>query len=142
MARVAQSDDELRPHLQEQIGFLRESCVRFDEGKTAYAKQASLNLRVLLHDTGASRSLLGVLGLKTQIRFLDTAGQMLESNLATSANLVTMRLTIVDESVNVDQAPIRRQGASAKGIASSSARSIQRASKLNAASASMASASR
>ncbi|WEO76431.1 hypothetical protein BJQ94_13795 [Cryobacterium sp. SO2] len=97
MARVAQSDDELRQHLREQIGFLRDSCVRFDEGKTEYAKQASLTLRVLLHDTRASRSLLGLLGLKNKMRFLDSAGQMLESNLATSANLVTMRMTITDE---------------------------------------------
>lgn len=102
MARVAQSNDELREHLREQIGFLRDSCVRFDEGKTAYAKQASLHLRVLLHDTRASRSLLGLLGKKSKMRFLDTAGQMLESNLATSANLVIMRMSIVDESGNVE----------------------------------------
>lgn len=102
MARIGQSNEELREHLREQIGFLRDSCARFDEGNLAYAKQASLNLRVLLHDTASSRSLLGLLGFKGRMSFLDTAGQMLDANLATSANLVIMRMRVVDEVGNVE----------------------------------------
>lgn len=94
---VQQTQDELQSHLSEQIGFLEAACSEFDKGKQAFAKPAATALRVLLHDTTRSQSLLGQLGRKSKIPFLDTAGQLLEENLATSTNLTLQRLTVIDD---------------------------------------------
>ena len=97
LARIAQTPDELRAHLRDHIGFIRDGGARFDDGSRSYAKQIAVSLRVLLHDTSQSHSLLGQLGLKDGLRLLDTAAQLIESNLAPSANLVYMRGTVAED---------------------------------------------
>ncbi|MDQ0848717.1 hypothetical protein QFZ65_000655 [Arthrobacter sp. B3I9] len=94
--RIPQTHDELRAHLAEQLGFLSTACSEFDKGKSAYAKLAATAIRVLLHDTRSSHSLLEQLGVKSQIPFLDTAGQLLDTNLASTTNLTVQRVTVID----------------------------------------------
>ena len=72
MARVAQSKTDLQSHLREQLEFLRNSCLGYDSGRTSEAKRIATALRVLLHDTKNSHSLLSQLHIKS-IGFLDTA---------------------------------------------------------------------
>ena len=67
-----QSREELLQHLTEQLRFLRTSAKLFDQGDRAEAKRLATTMRVLLHDTAKSHSLLGQLGLKDRL-FLDTA---------------------------------------------------------------------
>lgn len=70
MADQKLSNEELMHHVQEQIGFLVGSCNSFDNGNLIEAKRIALTLRILLHDTKQSKSLLGQIGLKSS--FFDT----------------------------------------------------------------------
>lgn len=58
--------------LDEQLAFLRASAHAFDSGVLPEYKRIALVLRVLLHDTKGSHSLLDQLGGKASLRFLDT----------------------------------------------------------------------
>lgn len=49
---------DFKKRLQEQLGFLKRSAAGFDEGERAEAVRIATVLRVLLHDTGSSTSLL------------------------------------------------------------------------------------
>lgn len=59
--------------LREQVDFLEDSGDAFDRGKEHEAKRISAHVRVLLHDTRTTTSLLQQMGVKDSIRFLDTA---------------------------------------------------------------------
>jgi hypothetical protein len=66
------SDDRLKASLAEQVDFLRASAERFDAGHHHEAKRLALTIRVLVHDTDGSKSLLEQLDLKSKLAFLDT----------------------------------------------------------------------
>jgi hypothetical protein len=66
------SYDRLNESLAEQVDFLRASAERFDAGHQHEAKRLALTIRVFLHDTDGSKSLLEQLGLKSALAFLDT----------------------------------------------------------------------
>jgi hypothetical protein len=89
MSVVIQSDDELRRHLEEHIGFLKTSAELYDKGNLAEAKRLAVSLRVLLHDTPASKSLLGQLGMKGE-PFCDTASGRPRTVITSYAGLVGM----------------------------------------------------
>lgn len=76
MARHRQTDPELMEHLYEQMRFLRRSAEHYDAGDFSEAKRLAATLRVLLHDTQQSVSLLTQLDLKKKLRFVDTAGDV------------------------------------------------------------------
>lgn len=67
-----QSKDELQQHLKDTIQALELSSRAFDEGFEGEATRLAAAIRVLVYDTGSSKSLLGQLGQKT-IRFYDTS---------------------------------------------------------------------
>ncbi len=71
MAKVKQSHQELCQHLREQFRFLKNSAQAYDEGFSGEAKRLATVVRVLLHDTGVSRSLLKTLGVKEKLRYYD-----------------------------------------------------------------------
>jgi hypothetical protein len=66
------SHAELEQHLAEQVSFLRVSAQAFDAGSEAEAKRLATSIRVLVHDTRVSKSLVGQLGLKESMKFEDT----------------------------------------------------------------------
>lgn len=72
MPEVPQTRAELEGHLREQVAFLRASVRAYDDGFTGEAKRLAVVVRVLVHDTSASTSLLSQLDLKG-IQFFDTA---------------------------------------------------------------------
>lgn len=76
MARHRQTDLELMQHLYEQMGFLRRSAEHYDAGDFSESKRLATTLRLLLHDTQKSSSLLMQLGLTAKLRFVDTAGEI------------------------------------------------------------------
>jgi hypothetical protein len=76
MARHRQTDPELMEHLYQQIAFLRRSASQYDNGEFSEAKRLATTLRILLHDSHTSKSLLTQLGLKEKLRFVDTAGDV------------------------------------------------------------------
>ena len=71
MGKVKISIADLERHLKEQIVFLQRSVKAFDQGYLDEAKRISVVIRVLVHDTATSKSLLEQLNLK-KIKFLDT----------------------------------------------------------------------
>jgi hypothetical protein len=72
------SQAELEQHLGEKASFLRASAQAFDAGFEAEAKRLATSIRILVHDTRNSRSLIDQLGLKDGIRFEDTTIRRIE----------------------------------------------------------------
>ena len=58
-----QTKKDLKSHLKEQIQFLLRSTQSFDDGFVSEAKRIAVIIRVLLHDTNRSISLLKLFGL-------------------------------------------------------------------------------
>jgi hypothetical protein len=87
------SRTDLLDMLAENREFLQRSAYAFDHGYEAEAKRMAVVLRVLLHDTDLSHSLLKQLNVKTQMNFLDTAAPINPANLLPTPGLVMMKMT-------------------------------------------------
>jgi hypothetical protein len=68
--RIRLNRESLLAHLDDQVCFIRTSCELFDAGRANEAKRIALAMRILVHDTATSRSLLGQLGLKERMQFV------------------------------------------------------------------------
>jgi hypothetical protein len=66
------TNSDLYQHLKDEIQLLVSLCKSYDEGAKNAAKILALRIRILIHDTGTQKSLLGQLGRKN-ILFYDTA---------------------------------------------------------------------
>lgn len=86
-----QSINELKSHLQHQIYFLRSSAKAYDEGHIIEAKRIATSIRVLVHDTEKSKSLLTLLK-KKGISFYDTALKPHPGNLLSTTGLVIFQI--------------------------------------------------
>jgi len=92
MTKYSQTKDELLVHLKEQTAFLKLSATSYDNGFEGEAKRLATVIRVLLHDTSNSTSLLTQLDKKT-ITFYDTAIDYNPKNLAPHIGLVMFRMS-------------------------------------------------
>jgi hypothetical protein len=72
--KVSQRRSDLLNHLREQLQFLDASALSYDAGFEGEAKRLAVVIRVLLHDTAKSRSLLQSLGIKHTLRYNDVVG--------------------------------------------------------------------
>jgi hypothetical protein len=63
---------DFKIQLRRQLGFLRRSAESYDRGYHDEAVRLATTIRVLLHDTKASTSLLSLLGVKSSINLLTT----------------------------------------------------------------------
>lgn len=99
-----QSYDELLFHLKEQIQFLKNSSKSFDEGFEGEGKRLAVVIRILVHDTSKSRSLLGLLK-KKDILFLDTSTDFNPANLLPSNCLTATRLRKTSNGAVADYVP-------------------------------------
>lgn len=88
---MLQSEEEFKEHLREQIEFLQRSSISYDQGYSSEAKRLAVVIRVLLHDTSSSTSLLSLLG-KKDIAIYDTSLDYNPANLMTMSGLTMMRL--------------------------------------------------
>jgi len=93
MSRYTQDNKELLGHLKEQIAFMQESAISYDRGFESEAKRLAVVIRVLVHDTSQSTSLLTLLGRKRQMLFYDSASKYDPRNLATSNCLTVMKVS-------------------------------------------------
>lgn len=82
-----QSTSELESHLDEHLGFLKSSADAYDRGFGGEAKRIAVSIRVLVHDTRNSKSLLGQLGRKFG-QFVDSAIPLTPDNKSTHSGLV------------------------------------------------------
>lgn len=87
MTKRQRTTAELEELLLEQLQFLEASAESFDRGFEGEAKRLAVAVRVLLHDTAASHSLLGQLGKKA-VLFSDTALPDTPGNETTHGGLV------------------------------------------------------
>lgn len=87
---VKQSDKESLRHLEEQIGFLQRSADAYDRGFRGEAKRIATTIRVLLHDTRQSTSLLTSLG-KKDIKFYSTASSIDNGTAMSTHRLVGLK---------------------------------------------------
>jgi len=85
-----QDAEELEKHLKEQVYFLQSSAQRFDQGLVSEARRMATTIRVLVHDTENSISLLKQCN-KKKIQFYDTASEYDSSNRLTHHGLVALR---------------------------------------------------
>ena len=92
MPKIKQTKQELLTHLDDNLGFLKASAAAFDAGHTGEAKRLAVTIRVLLHDTNNSKSLLGLLELKQNTGYLDTAIDLDPKNLMSHHGLVGLKL--------------------------------------------------
>lgn len=84
---VALTQEDLDANLIEQLAFLESSASAFDNGFAGEAKRLAVTVRVLLHDTPKSTSLLTLLG-KKEAKFVDTAAPVNEQNVLSHSSLV------------------------------------------------------
>lgn len=88
--------ERLETYLNEQLDFLDLSCKSFDKGYLHEAKRLATTIRVLLHDTIQSHSLLGMLGLKSKIGFYDTCLDFNPKNILSHNGIIRVRLSDID----------------------------------------------
>ena len=87
-----QSTADLRKHFDQQLKFLRTSTENFDKGDEDEAIRIALILRILLHDTPKSSSLMGLLTLKNQIGYYSAVSPYMPTNMVTYAGLCGYRI--------------------------------------------------
>ena len=78
--KIPQSKKELLGHMENQISFLKSSEQSYDKGFEEEAIRMAVTIRILMHDTPKSKSLLNQLG-KKNILFYDTAHDFDPNNL-------------------------------------------------------------
>ncbi|PWB51758.1 MAG: hypothetical protein C3F06_10120 [Candidatus Methanoperedenaceae archaeon] len=88
---VRQTENELKSHLKEQIQFLSRSAKLYDEGFINEAKRMSVQLRILLHDTTKSTSLLTQLNKKDML-FYDHSWDDTPGNLMIFMGLIAIEM--------------------------------------------------
>lgn len=84
---------DLIEQLGEQLSFIAASGRAFDQGSEGEAKRLAVAVRILLHDTGVSTSVLAHLGLKEKISYLDTSEPINPLNLAATPGLVAIQMS-------------------------------------------------
>jgi hypothetical protein len=90
---TGRSDADLIALLAEQVHFLQTSAASFDSGHEGEAKRLATTMRVLLHDTSTSHSVLGQLGVKDQIAYTDTSEPINPANLGEIPGLVMFKVS-------------------------------------------------
>jgi hypothetical protein len=92
MAKRARAPEEFGQLLAEQLRFLAASAQSYDNGFEGEAKRLAVAIRVLVHETKTSHSLLGQVG-KRDAMFWDAAVGNESGNVATYGGLVFTQLS-------------------------------------------------
>lgn len=89
------TNQDFAQHLTEQLGFLEASAASFDAGAEAEAKRLALAIRMLVHDTNHSASLLTHLQVRDKLPWTDSApGSIVGAAVTLSAGLCTMQMQL------------------------------------------------
>lgn len=92
MTNISRTPNELDSLLDEQLEFLKLSCSSFDHGFTGEIKRLAVSVRVLVHDTNVSSSLLTLAG-KKNIGFVDTSDPYDDENVLSHSSLAQIYMT-------------------------------------------------
>jgi hypothetical protein len=94
VARIGRPDRaRLLELLDENLEFLNLSATSYDEGYEAEAKRLAVTIRVLLHDTDLSHSLLNQLRVKEKLLFTDTALHEAPGRIQMGPGLAMLKFT-------------------------------------------------
>lgn len=105
--KVERIPTELTDALREQLGHLQRSANAYDAGEFAEAKRIATAVRLLVHDTRKSHSLLGQLNLLNR-KFLSTATHPEAGNLLPYSGLIAVSLDNPRWRPLLDTAPEQR----------------------------------
>ena len=89
--QYSQSNADLWDLLKDQLRFLRNSSSSYDNGFEGEAKRLAVTIRILVHDTKNSTSLLHQLVIKHKLKMLNTASPIIPNNLLGHQGLVIMK---------------------------------------------------
>jgi hypothetical protein len=92
MKQQVQTATDYQRHLQDAVNALSLSSAAYDRGFLGEAKRLAATIRVLLHDTTASKSLLKQMSLKDKIRYYTSPNPYGAGNLLTECHLVLMQI--------------------------------------------------
>jgi hypothetical protein len=92
VTKVERSVQELESLLVEQVEFLKLSCTSYDSGFQGEIKRLAVSVRVLVHDTTASVSLLQLTGKKNR-NFFDSSDPFDSESVVSHSSLVQFHLT-------------------------------------------------
>ena len=91
---MARNYHRLMGHMNESVGFISSSIKEFDIGNEPECKRLATQIRILLHDTSRSKSLLSKLGIKDRIEWMDSSLHRNPNNLLTAhGGLVLMKFS-------------------------------------------------
>lgn len=112
MDKVNRTPTDLQSALDEQINFLIFSAQEYDNGREAEALRLAVTLRLLLHDTRNSHSLLSQMN-RLDVSFWDTSWPNEAGNLMTTHSLVSFKQTDkgIQYGAHLDDMPFLRQEA-------------------------------
>ena len=88
--KIQLSQNELEIHLKEQLSFLEASAESFDAGAEEEAKRLALTIRILVHNTSSSHSLLRQMG--KNLKFFDTSSDLDPHNILPHSGLIAALL--------------------------------------------------
>ncbi len=89
--KIKLSIDDLKKHLEVQLQYIKSSCELFDSGIDEEANRLAVSIRVLVHDTNNSNSLLNQLNIKN-IDFYDMSFEYKQKYSASHFGLVWLAL--------------------------------------------------
>lgn len=107
--KVERTPAELTDALREQLGYLQRSANAYDGGDFSESKRIANSVRILVHDTGKSHSLLGQLKLLATTKFLSTAIHQEAGNLLSYSGLIAVSLDDPRWRPLLDNAPEQRR---------------------------------
>ena len=108
--KIKQTKQELLSHLADNMQFLQLSAAAFDKGLLGEAKRMAVAVRVLVHDTPKSKSLLGQLKYKTNMSFFDTAHDYKPDNLMNHHGLVGLKIDLENFTESSYNVPLTLDG--------------------------------
>ena len=93
--RKKRTKEDLEQQLKDQIRLMILSAEHYDSGETVEGRRLATSIRVLLHDTRNSKSLLGQMGLKS-IKYWSIKGHKPEILLSTYSGLTLLQKDSTD----------------------------------------------
>jgi hypothetical protein len=105
----------LRVRLKEQITHLEVSAARYDAGWPEEANRLAVTIRVLVHDTSMSKSLLAQMGAKDEMRWMDSNGGIDARRAVVFSSLVVFRVTMTETGVEMGLLPVEQADILSRG---------------------------
>ncbi|BCW44715.1 hypothetical protein [Arthrobacter sp. StoSoilB5] len=107
---------ELRVRLKEQIENIEVSAARYDAGGAAEGNRLAVTVRVLVHDTSRSSSLLKQMGVKDKLRWIDSNGGRDARSAIMFTSLVVFRARVLEDGMELAVIPVPQSEILERGL--------------------------